>query len=377
MTIFMRGAKLRPAYTVLCYVLSMLLMYAVLLGAIGTETALLSLGIGKAYNELLLSLRKLKKEAPEHKNRVFYFADSTVAMLDDDVAPPAALQRNLEEEYGINSVQVVDWAFGGASMFHYYCLTCKAHEFSPSLIIFNINYRSYSKEWFESLRERAGEAHSRELAVFAPLREDFSNGITSPLELENITLQDRVTLKFEFWETVYIGGLKIWLREHAGRILFSEASTEERWRQFTTNRKMRGEEFFDRVDEVKVTPEMIRESYPMNISRDNPEFIRLRALVDALNRRGIPFIAYLTPMNIQRLRDRDAFDEQAFRDTVNYMEEMVTSSGGIFLDLSSLLEPDDFQDKIEHYNAEGGRKVAASLSPVVKDILLPIESRNL
>lgn len=75
-------AKLRPAYTLLCFFLSIALIYVFFFLAIGTETALLYMGAGKAYNEILLSLRGLTREVPGHQERIFCFGDSAVDVFD-------------------------------------------------------------------------------------------------------------------------------------------------------------------------------------------------------------------------------------------------------------------------------------------------------
>jgi len=120
-------------------------IYSILLWTAGLKTALLHLGTGKAYSEVLLSSLDLPRKPDENRKRIFFLGDSTIAMLKDKSNPPMLLQEELEKKYGEGSLEVIDWAFGAASTFHYYCLACKAQDYSPALIIFDINYRSYSR----------------------------------------------------------------------------------------------------------------------------------------------------------------------------------------------------------------------------------------
>ena len=359
----------RPARTLLWYLLSIAVVYIVLFETVGMKTALQFLGSGKAYNEVLVSLLELHEEKPDQQKRIFFFGDSTVAILDNDVAPPALLQRELERERGPNRVQVIDWAFAQASMFHYYCLASKAHEYSPSLIIFNINYRTYGRHWQEYVRDADGAILHKELVVWAPWRENFSEGVTSPLKLQEISTSNRIKLGLDFWEVYYIRGIKLWLKDSVGRMLPDSMSLEDEWQYANAEWRTRSHQVVRILSELELSAETIRSFYTMNVPRNDPEILALQALTDALKRRGIPFVAYLTPLNIQQFKDYGVYDEEAFRGTVGYIEQIITSEGGFFVDMSNMLESNEFQDRLEHYKPEAARKIVQRLVPIVRETL--------
>lgn len=363
------GPGPRPTLTLLCYLLFIGAIYTVLIFSVGRKTALLYLGLGRPHYEVLISFLELKRDLPENQKRIFYLADSTVDMVENSVAPPAVLQRELEKEYGEDSVQVVEWAFGGATMFHYYCLLCKAEDYSPSLVVLNVNYRSYGSGWQDLIRDEKGHIHCRELAVLAPFRESFSEGLSSPLEIEKITLPGRLKIQMDFWEIFYIRGVKLWLKDTLGRVVMGEPSLGKEWKQWTNETREEAHDLLRDTVKLGFNAGDLRRAYPMEVPADHREVLGLRAVSDALRRRNIPFIAYLTPFNIPLLREYGVVDDKAIERNVMRIKEIVETNGGIFLNMVDLLETEDFEDLLEHYNPEGGEKVARELLPEVKKVL--------
>lgn len=344
-------------------------IYSVLLWTAGIKTALLYLGSGKPYNQVLISFIELPKKPPENSKRIFFFGDSTIAFLKSRHSPPALLQEELEKEYGKGSFEVVSWAFGGASMFHYYCLACKAQDYSPSLIIFDINYRSYSQDWRKMVYGKQDRIMGRELAVVTPLAEKFDAGLISPLELEHITPFSRLGLELDFWETCYVRGIKLWLKDAGRRLLYKGASFDSQRKGELSESHVKWQIVLRKLAERELTPRIVRESYPPVVPRNHPELLSLEAFTDALNRRHIPYVAYLTPLNLKLIDKYGAYNEEEFHSYIRYIEGIVSSHGGIFLDLSDALEPEDFQDRIEHYKPPASAKIISKLAPMVKQII--------
>ncbi len=365
----MQRVGFNPGRTLFFYLLSIATIYLILLCSIGMRTALLYLGLGKPYNEVLLSIHQLPRLVPDSEKRIFYFGDSTVALLGNDVAPPMVLQEKLADEYGETSVKIIDWAFGRASLFHYYCLTCKAREYSPALVIFNINYRRFGWQGQKDMRDENGAIQGRELIFFAPFKESLSEGIDSPAKIENFSLGDRLKLKAEFWETYYVRGVKIRVRDVFIQLLRRNDSIEVRWARQGAVRRTKGHQVVVMLRQLELTPEILSGLCPAEIPTDHTEMLTLKALADSLKRSGIPFVAYVTPINIEELKKHGLYDDKLYKNNIRRMREIVSSNGGVFLDLLDLLEPEEFRDRLEHYTPEGGRKVVEKLAPVVAALL--------
>jgi hypothetical protein len=367
----------RPLFTIASYVACILAIYLMLFKAVGADMALKYIASGKGYANVLISLRKMPRKPPEDRARIFFLGDSTIAILDEDKAPPMRLEKLLRDAHGENTVEVIDWAFSGASMFHYYCLICQAEKYSSSIVIIPINYRTFGSLWQEMVRDNEKrEIVNSELIVFAPLWEPVGEGKTGISELEGFTVSDRVVAKLKFWEIYYFRGIKLWILDRCYRLILDtspiadEIAAENRRLQEGSGmvRKLAGD--------AKHTEEFLKTLFPMEISENQSQYRAYEALLDALQRRKMRFLFFVTPIDIESLKEYSAFSPEKFASTVEMFRSKAVSNGGAFLDLSMLLESDCFMN-YEHYKADAAGKVASALRPEVEKIVgLKDESRR-
>lgn len=377
--------KYRPARTVLWFATAIALVYLVLFETVGLDMALRYLGAGKNYAKILISMRELPRKPPHEQKRIFFFGDSTIAYMNESDNAPTFLEKELQDNYGKDAVDVVQWAFNGASMFHYYCLLCKAQDYSPSLFIVPINYRTFGSHWGEVTRQSEGRriVYS-ELIVFAPFRERFGEEVTSMPELENLSLFDLVGMKFAFWEICYLKGVKFWLKDRFYQILFGGSPVHEQIQSANRGIREATDELVMMVRQSKHSKRFFESLYPMKEVKDDIQFRSYETLADALRRRNIPFIFYVTPLNVQEMDTYGAFDASVFDHNMEQFRKIAISNGGRFIDMSRLLGAEGFTE-LEHYSPEGARELVAVLLPEVEralgltqhgDLAQPVRSRN-
>lgn len=336
---------------------------------VGVDMALKYLSSGKGYANVLMSIRELPIKPAQNTNRIFFFGDSTIAALHTEEATPVRLGERLYSRHGKDSIEVIQWAFSGSSMFHFYCLTCKAEDYSPSLIILPINYRTFGSLWQAQTRNnKERKIVSSELIAFAPIWETFDEGVVDINKIEGFAFSERVSVKFKYLEVYYLEGIKLWTQDFFSRVFSNTSPVLERIESENKEAEKAMREIRESVGQVQYSSELFQDLFPEHISSNQIQFQSYAALVNALHRRKIPFLFYVTPLNVQEMREYKAFDPMAFGKSVSLLREVAVENGGSFIDLSTLLEPDDFW-RFEHYTPEAAILVAESLVPEVERIL--------
>ncbi len=351
-------------------------IYLALFETVGTEMALKHLGSGKTYADVLLSLQDFPHKPPNDQARIFFFGDSTIATPNKEEAPPAKLQEQLQEIYGRDTIEVIQWAFTGASMFHYYCLACKAEKYSPSMIIVPINYRTFGEMWDAQTHYGAeGKVMYSELLSFAPMWERFGKDVTSLGDLEPFSMFDKAAIRSKFWEVYYFRGIKLWSKDFLERTFSKPSPVLD---QILAQNKSLTEDINKNVGEMfkkkKSSEDLFKGLFPPQVSESQSQFHTYIALIDALRRRRIPFLFYLTPLNIEEMEEYDAYDPVKFQRSIELFRREVASGGGVFVDVSMLLKPGEFTI-LEHYGPEGAEKLAEALRPEI-EIMLRMEERR-
>jgi hypothetical protein len=365
---------------VLWYIGLLILVYVVLLKSVGIDMALRYLGAGKGYAHVLSSFRELEQNRQPFRHRIFFFGDSTIAVFDKSNAPPAILERKLQAKYGANSVDVVDWAFLGATMFHYYCLICKVEDYSPSLIILPINYRTFGPVWqVWSRQNEEKQIGDAELIAFAPLIEEFSEDVPDFYELEGLDIAAKIEAKSRFWKIYYLEGIKLWIKDCFFRVFFSESPISEEIKKANRGIEVfltrRPKEKKDEHKEKKDEHEIFRCLFPVHLSKDNKQYCSYIAFIDACSRRQIPVLFYFSPLNIKEMEEYEAYYPTELAHSIELFREDSLSKGGVFLDFSQLLPAEEFF-AWEHYDEEGAKKVAEALFPEVERMLTNRLSEN-
>jgi hypothetical protein len=280
------------------------------------------------------------------------------------------LEKSLSDKYGKDRVEIIQWAFSGASMFHYYCFVCKAEQYSPDLIVIPINFRTFGSHWVKGLRtgRKKDQLLYNELLVFAPLRERFSDDVYSINDLQGFTIFDRISLEANFWEAYYLLGFKLWAKDTLCLLFFNSSPELDRINRENMAKQEATEAWAESFENAERSEEFFESLYPMELPSDNMQLRLYATLVDALYRRQIPFMFYVSPINTQEMNGSGVFDDVKFDKIIEQMKEIAVSKGGIFLDVSRLLSDEQF-GLLEHYTPEGARIVAQSIQPEIEQIL--------
>ena len=365
----------QPAKIFFWYAAWIVVIYLALFKMVGTEMALKYLGSGKTYANVLLSFKDLPRTPPDNKVRIFFFGDSTIATPNKEEATPVKLQEQLQEIYGRDSIEVIPWAFIGASMFHYYCLACKAETYSPSMIIVPINYRTFGETWDTQNHFGDGKIVYSELLSFAPMWERFGKDVASLGDLEPFSMFDKAAKRSKFLEVYYFLGIKLWTKDFLNRTFSKSSPARDRISSANKNlNKAINETVGGMFENGRITEEAFDGLFPPQVSESQAQFSTYVALIDALRRRRIPFIFYLTPLNIEEMKEYDAYDPVEFRKSIELFRREVASRGGVFIDASLLLKRGEFT-MLEHYGPEGAEQLAEVLRPEI-EIMLSLEERQ-
>jgi hypothetical protein len=352
----------KPLSIILWHLFSLGCVSLFALHAIGKPSVLACSSKLKPY-AVVFQTRSLLKHARLTSDRVIiFFGDSSVAQPpwagrntpDIPVILEAELRRSYPET---GEVSVVEWAFNGARMFHYYCLLFEAEKYSPDVVIMPINWRSLgpkSIEWREMYA-------FPELSALVPFREGVSEPGKSVFELEGIPPSRRFTYLFHR-QMLYIRGLRMWFRIRLGMESEEEPLSVRPETLPPVGMLM---SFF--------SDEELFRTYANDIAHGNTQLRILRALTEAAGRRGMNLLFYITPIHVDEMRRRPKFNARTYRESVGRVVDAATSETSSCLNLLELLREEEFIDFYEHYRPEGNRRIALALTPAVHKLIASAE----
>jgi hypothetical protein len=102
--------------------------------------------------------------------------------------------------------------------------------------------------------------------------------------------------------------------------------------------------------------------YPDHLKRDHATVQVLAATVRDLHAREVPTIVVLAPINLQALQTTGNYQRRDVAGAVALVAEVVTTSGGIVIDLTTALPRESyFTDAYTHFGADGNRIVAIEM----------------
>jgi len=107
----------------------------------------------------------------------------------------------------------------------------------------------------------------------------------------------------------------------------------------------------------------------MELKKSGKEYRQVRAVSNLASKHGVKALFYITPINLDFMARKGAFDQRAFEASKELIIEATRAAGAYCLDLSGLLGDEYFTDVTAHYNLEGRQKMCDALAPVVTDIL--------
>ncbi len=341
-----------------CCLVSLTLIFLLALRMTGQSDALKYAAKIKPYAAVFQTADVIREARRRNEKIILFFGDSSVAQPPWAEKHASGIPELLEKELrGPHSapggVSVIDWAFNGARLFHYYCLLFEAEKHEPALIVIPINWRMMGPRSSEWNRKFA----FAELSAAVPPAEQARITGRSMLEREGITPARHAMYSLRR-PLLYLTGLKMW-----GRVRLGMEPEEDPFSDLLEGLPEARELI------TRVSDERLFKNYTAEITDDNAQLAALRSLVETSTRRGIRVLFYITPIHLQEMQRRKRFDRESFRESVARVAESATSETCACLDMTSLLGEKDFIDYFEHYTENGNHTIARALAPGVTRLI--------
>jgi len=337
---------------------SLTLIFLMALRTTGQSDAMRHAAKIKPYAAAFQTADEIREARRRNEKIILFFGDSSVAQPPwaekHASGIPALLEENVRGSSSApRDVSIIDWAFNGARLFHYYCLLFEAEKHEPALIVIPINWRMMgprSTEWKTKFT-------FAELSAAVPPGERARATGRSMLEREGVTPARHVLYSLRR-PLLSITGLKMWGRIRLGMEPEEDPSSD------LLEGLPQARELITRVSDKRLF-----KNYTAEITDDNSQLAALRSLVETSTRRDIRVLFYLTPIHLQEMHRRKRFDRASFSKSVARVAASATSETCACLDMTSLLGEEDFIDYFEHYTEEGNRTIARALAPEVTRLI--------
>ena len=332
----------RPILTLMCCGIIILVIYLLVFVVVGKAELLRRAAQARPYATFYI-----KKDWPEAERKsegrlILFFGDSTLLKGRSSKGRGAAemLESKLVNQYpDLGNISVIRKAFGGATLFHFYCLLFQVQEYSPDLIIIPINWVWLGAEtdyW-------RGKEHLNQMASMVPIGEFFSAEKGNPLKYAKISLWDISLYQLDMF-SLCATGMKIWIRE---KLRLPALKTEDigvQWMPFGSGG-----------------------SYTV-LCPEHPSLDILKYISKTAERRNIRVLFYLAPLPLYKMENSPTFDRDLFQCSVGNVMAACATQETECMDLTGLLGANSFTDGL-HYNTRGHAKLAAALAPKIHEIL--------
>lgn len=317
----------------------------------------------KPYSIVFKSRDELRRAREGSSNLIIFMGDSSVAQPPWAIKGLPGIPKLLENEMRrlypeLGETRVVEWAFGGARMFHYYCLLFEAAPYKPDLVIVPINWRSLGPE----LAQWQKTFEFPELSAMVPSKERANPAAKDVFQFEGIS-RPKQSLYMFYRPTLYFSGLKMWFRIQSG--MESPSDPLEN----LLNELPPAKQLIANFSEEKLFSQ-----YEIRITDDNSQLETMRLLVEAADRLDMKVLFYITPIHIEEMSRRRAFEPDVLRESLGRVTESARSETSVCLNLLGLFGEENFIDCFEHYSPIGNHKVALALAPTVSKILKPADN---
>jgi hypothetical protein len=336
----------------LWYALFLVLPAAMLLLVLGKNAVLNESARVKPYAVVFRDSPEMFSERPQSDRLVIFFGDSSVAQppwaAKDNPHIPALLEAELAAAHPeLGKVSVVEWAFEGARLFHYFCLLFEAARYEPELVVIPINWRNLGPDAWEHEEKYA----FRELSAVIPLSQRSLPVAQEFLSAEDISPAAQMLYSVRR-PLLYLSGLRALgrsllgfrtKRDELARLLSALPPIDQLMAQYTDAR--------------------LFEQYPLEIGDTNGQLQALRALAESCPGGRTKVLFYITPIHLEEMRRREPFDGAAFSRSVRIVAAAAQTGCSACIDLSGLLGENGFIDCFEHYTPAGNQKVARALAP--------------
>jgi len=107
-------------------------------------------------------------------------------------------------------------------------------------------------------------------------------------------------------------------------------------------------------------------SFDYELHRSDAPLRMLGAATSMARRRGVTVLVYASPIPHRRHPELGWYDAEEFGRRIGAIGDVVEDGGGEFIDLHAALPDDAFVDVLGHLTADGAKRFAAILGPVVE-----------
>ncbi len=311
---------------------------------------------------------------PPDEPRVVFLGDSMVASYPREHQVPVAVQNEINRiTQGRSRIRVKSLAMAGTSVFDYYFLADVISRTDPELIVIPFNLSSPSHIY------RA--AFSRpELAGWTPTSR-ISEAMLLPINWIGLTA-DRLLLNraivglglFDMW---------LWLSEEQTRFSQARGRVEAQMDRHAERGRSPVDRFraasrlflfkrdnLDNANRFSAThTEALYGVALRGLKVDHPALVFLAASIRAFADRGIDTFVYVTPANMDHIRNVGLENSEGMARSLWNLETVIRESGATFADLHRIFPDAMFRDQTGHLNFEGEfdgpRGLAGELAPLV------------
>lgn len=330
----------RPLFVALWFIMAVLFFYLFPFYFVGKRALLQRAAAVRPYAKMYLRVGGMQTGDRSAEKLIFFFGDSTLLFGRNSRGQSSAeiLESGLRNQYPeLGSVSVVRWAFGSATLFHFYCLMFQAEKQSPDLIIIPINWF-----WFGAETANWSEMHLRQMASMTPISELFSIDKGNPLRQAGISLEDRFLYSLDMY-LLCGAGMKIWVREKLDLPPLEKESAEIQWAP-------------------------LRSGSLTMLCPEHPTVDLIRYIAKTAESRNIRILFYISPRSIEEWLKRGVLDPELLACSVERVLEASATRTTECADLMTLLSLDQFTDGL-HYDFSGHRDIADALTPEVYEML--------
>jgi hypothetical protein len=335
----------------LWYALFLVIPAALLLLLLGKEAVLNESARIKPYAVVFRDSDKTLSARRQSDRLVIFFGDSSVAQAPwaakDSPHIPALLEAELAAAYPeLGRISVVEWAFDGARLFHYFCLLFKAARYRPDLVVIPINWRNLGPDAWEHQEKYA----FRELSAVIPLSQRSLPVAREFLSAEGISPAAQMLYSARR-PLLYLSGLRA-----LGRSLLGFRTKRDELAGLLSA--------LPPIDQLMAQYSDVRlfEQYPLEVGEDDGQLQALRTLAASCPAEGMKVLFYITPIHLEEMRRREPFDGAAFSRSLQTVADAARTRCSVCIDLSGLLGESGFIDCFEHYTPAGNRAVARALA---------------
>lgn len=328
----------------------------------------ISIGVPARFAPRLESLSR-SGDSPEV--RVAFLGDSTAVDQPPHRAVPARLARSLNRDLpGGARYRVISLALEGLGPTDFYFLADMVVAARPDAVVMAFNAATLSPKWSQRIArpELAGWIRPARVpeALLMPL--DWI-GLRADQLLANVAIVRSGGAGAWFWarrEQARVGAARALVERGIDVWAYGDHTPGDR------NLLQRAEARPGRTADPDSVAALLRDRYGpalAGLRASHPALEVVGATVRALRREGAAVVVYFVPMDVELLERVGVANRAGLVRTAAAVESVVTSQGGVFVDMHGQLPTEAFRDPQGHYAldtaVDGPEQLAVALAPAL------------